>query len=144
MLAAVEMWTLRNHAAEWQSWLDKLAFIAKQVASIATVETHVEEPTGLSNVAPTLVIRWDPATLHITGEEVAEDFARKRPRIAVGSQDQDDSAAIRITPSQMQPGHEQIVAERIVQILTAARTPKPTQLAPATVNLSGHWDLTVE
>ncbi|MEZ4730760.1 MAG: hypothetical protein R3E79_26845 [Caldilineaceae bacterium] len=53
-------------------------------------------------------------------------------------------AAIRITPSQMQPGNETIVAERIVQILTATRTPKPSQLAAATVDISGHWDLTIE
>ncbi len=144
LLAAVEMWIVRNHAAEWQRWLDKLAYITKRVGVVATVETHIEEPTGLSNVAPVLVIRWGPATLHITGEEVAEEFARKRPRIAVGSQDSDDSAAIRINPSQMQPSHEQIVADRIVQLLTASRPPKPTGLAPATVNLSGHWDLTVE
>lgn len=144
MLAAVEMWTLRDHDAEWQKWLAKLEFIAQRVATIANVETHVEPPAGLSNRAPVLVISWDPATRHITGEEVAEDFARKRPRIAVGSQDHAGRAAIRITPSQMQPGHEQIVADRIVQILTATHTPKPTQLAPAIVNLSGHWDLTVE
>jgi hypothetical protein len=144
LLAAVEMWVLRDHVAEWQRWLTKLAFIAARVATIATVTTHIEEPTGLSNVAPVLVIRWDPTTLHITGEEVAEDFARKRPRIAVGSQDDDDRAAIRINPSQMQPGHEQIVADRIIQILTASRPAKLTQLAPASVNLSGHWDLTVE
>lgn len=144
MLAAVEMWTLRNHDAEWQSWLAKLDFIAQRVETIATVETEVEQPTGLSNVAPLLVIGWDPATLHITGEEVAEDFARKRPRIAVGSQDRADWAAILITPSQMQPGHEQIVAERIYAILTATRPAKSAGLAVATVNLTGHWDLTVE
>ena len=144
MLAAVEMWTLRDHDAEWQTWLAKLDFIAQRVAAIASVETHIEAPTGLSNRAPVLVISWDPATLLITGEEVAEDFARKRPRIAVGSQDRAGQAAIRITPSQMQPGHEQIVAERIFQILTAPHPPKQAHLAPATVNLSGHWDLTVE
>lgn len=144
MLAAVEMWTMRDHNAEWQKWLAKLEYIARHVATIATVETHVEQPAGLSNVAPTLVVSWAPTALHITGEAVAEDFARKRPRVAVGSQDRAERAAIRITPSQMQPGHEEVVAERIYQILTASRTPLSTQLAPATVDISGHWDLTIE
>lgn len=144
MLAAVEMWTQRDHAAEWQRWLDKLDFIAQRVRTIASVETRIEEPTGLSNVAPVLVISWDPAALHITGELVAEDFARKRPRIAVGSQDRDSRAAIRITPSQMQPGDEEVVAARIQEILTAPRSPLITTLAAATVDLSGHWDLTID
>ncbi|HRW09121.1 MAG TPA: aminotransferase class V-fold PLP-dependent enzyme [Caldilineaceae bacterium] len=144
MLAAVEMWTQRDHEAEWQRWLDKLDYIAQRVAGIASVEIQVEEPAGLSNRAPVLVIRWDPTVLPITGEVVAEDFARKRPRIAVGSHDSESSAAIRITPSQMQPGDEQIVAERIHAILTAQRHPLSTDMAPANVDLSGHWDLTID
>lgn len=143
MLAAVEAWIMRDHEAEWQRWLKTLDFIAQRVATISSVETTVEQPTGLSNRAPTLVIRWDPATLHITGEEVAEDFARKRPRIAVGSQDGDGRAAIRITPSQMQPGNEEVVAERIYQILSATRKPAAAELTPPAVDISGHWDLTV-
>ncbi|MCB0097452.1 MAG: aminotransferase class V-fold PLP-dependent enzyme, partial [Caldilineaceae bacterium] len=144
MLAAVEMWLTRDHEAEWQRWLAKLNYIAQRVATIAGVATEVVQPAGLSNHSPTLVISWDPLALHITGEQVAEYFARNRPRIAIGSQDQGGRAALRITPSQMQPGHEQVVAERIHQVLSAPRHPQPTELAPATVNMSGHWDLTVE
>ncbi len=144
MLAAVEAWVMRDHDAEWRAWLDKLDTIAQRIIAVESVETYLEEPAGLSNRAPTLVIAWDPAALHLTGEEVAENFARNRPRIAVGSQDRADQATIRITPSQMQPGHEQIVAERVHAILTESRSPQPSELAPATVDLSGHWDLTVE
>ena len=144
MLAAVEMWSRRDHEAEWQRWLAKLDFIAQRVMGIASVETRIEQPAGLSNRAPVLVISWDPTALHMTGEAVAEDFARKRPRIAVGSHDSENRAAIRITPSQMQPGDEQVVAERIHAILTEERPPLSTQLLPATVDISGHWELTIE
>ena len=144
MLAAVEAWLIRDHAAEWQTWLSRLDHIAQPVSNVKSVETHVEQPSGMSNRSPTLVISWNPAVLHITGEQVAEDFARNRPRIAVGSGDEQGIACIRITPSQMQPGNEQVVAERIYQILTEIRNPQPTQLAPAEVDISGHWDLTVE
>ena len=144
MLAAVEAWVTRDHAAEWKSWLSRLDYIAQRVSQVAGVETGVEQPSGLSNRSPRLVIRWDPAVLHITGEQVAEDFARNKPRIAVGSEDAAGKACIRITPSQMQPGHEEVVAERIYQILTEDRRSQPTQLAAAEVDISGHWDLTVE
>ena len=144
MLAAVEAWVTRDHASEWQMWLSRLDHIAQRVANVESVETHVEQPSGLSNRAPTLVISWDPARLHITGEQVAEDFARNKPRIAVGSADAEGKACIRITPSQMQPGNEEVVAGRIYRILSQTRSPQPAQLAPARVDIGGHWDLTIE
>ncbi len=144
MLAAVEAWVTRDHAGEWQTWLSRLDHIAQRVSKVEGVETRVEQPSGLSNRSPTLVISWDPARLHISSEEVAEDFARNKPRIAVGSGDAEGKASIRITPSQMQPGNEQVVAERIYQILTETRSPQPAQLAAAEVDISGHWDVTVE
>jgi seryl-tRNA(Sec) selenium transferase len=143
MLAAVEAWVVRDHAAEWQCWLSRLDHIAQRASQVAGVETGVEQPSGLSNHSPTLVIRWDPAALHITGEQVAEDFARNKPRIALGSQDAEGSSSIRITPSQMRPGNEQVVAERVYRILTEARDSQPMKLAPTQVDLSGHWDLTI-
>lgn len=144
MLAAVEAWVSRDHTAEWQSWLTRLDHIAQRVLQVEGVKTDVEQPSGLSNHSPTLVISWDPAALHITGEQVAEDFARNKPRIAVGSGDTESMASIRITPSQMQPGNEEVVAERIHKILNETRSPQPTQLAAAEVDIGGHWDLTVE
>ena len=144
MLAAVEAWVTRDHAGEWQTWLSRLDHIAQRVSNVESVETRIEQPSGLSNHSPTLVISWDPARLHLSGEEVAEDFARNKPRIAVGSRDGEGKAYLRITPSQMQPGNEQIVAERIYQILTEPRSPKPAQLAAAEVDISGHWDVSVE
>jgi uncharacterized pyridoxal phosphate-dependent enzyme len=144
MLAAVEAWVTRDHDAEWQTWLARLDHIAQRVVQIPGVTTEIVQPSGRSNRSPTLVVSWNPAALHITGEQVAEDFARNKPRIAVGSDDTEDKASIRITPSQMQPGNEETVAERIYTILREERDPQPTHLAAATVEISGHWDLTVE
>jgi seryl-tRNA(Sec) selenium transferase len=143
MLAAVEAWTTRDHAAEWRIWLSWLETIAQRVAGVKSVTTQVLEPGGLSNRAPMLAIRWDPAALRITGEEVAEDFARNRPRIAVGSRDDQGQAAITVAPNQMRPGQDQVVADRILDILIAKRTPRPARLKPAKADLSGQWDLTI-
>lgn len=143
MLAAVEAWVTRDHAAEWQTWLDRLEVISRRATQVAGVETRVDQPAGASNRAPTLLIAWDLAVLPITGEQVAEDFARNKPRIAVGSADLEGRAGIRITPSQMQPGNAEVVAERVYRILADARHRPPAALAPAGVDISGHWDLTV-
>ena len=43
----------------------------------------------------------------------------------------------------MQPGNEEVVAARIFDILAAPRSPQLPP-APASVDIGGHWDLTVE
>jgi len=144
MLAAVEAWVIRDHDQEWQNWLEILRDISAGVTRIAGVTAQISEAAGLSNRAPSLTISWDPAALHINGEQVAEDFARNSPRIAVGSSDEAGTASIRITPSQMQPGNAAVVTDRVRAILSQTRAPRPSQLQHAGVDLSGTWDLAIE
>src|SRR5687768_9332707 len=82
MLAAVEAWVKRDHAAEWKTWLAWLDTIAKRVTRIDGVKTTVREPNELSNKSPSLVIAWNASTLNVTGEELADELATTRPRIA--------------------------------------------------------------
>ncbi len=149
MLAAVEAWVKRDHKAEWQTWLNWLDTISKRVTKIEGVTTAVREPTGLSNRSPSLIISWDPDKLCLTGEEAAELMARTKPRIALGAgggpsrQAAPGTTSISVTPWQMQPGQDEIVAERIYQVLSEKRSPKPPLRTPV-ANLSGRWDATVE
>lgn len=144
MLAAVEAWVTRDHQAEWKTWLSYLDTIAKQVSKIDGVKTSVREPTDLSNRSPVLNITWDPDKLNITGDEVAENFARNKPRIAIGSRNEAGTTSLNITSGQMQPGNDKIVADRITAILTQKRNPRSTTMAAPGVTIGGHWDLTVE
>ena len=144
MLAAVEAWVKRDHQAEWKTWLSYLDYIAKQVSKIDGIKTAVHEPTALSNRSPVLRIMWDPDKLNITGDEVAENFARNKPRIAVGSRNENGMTSINITTGQMQPGNDKVVAERIVNLLSQKRPPRTTTMAAPSATISGHWDVTVE
>jgi D-glucosaminate-6-phosphate ammonia-lyase len=144
MLAAVEAWVTRDHKAEWKTWLSYLDNISKQVSKINGVKTFVEEPTELSNRSPRLKVSWDPDVLNITGDEVAENFARTKPRIAIGSSNEPGTTSIHITTGQMQPGNDKIVAERIYNLLSQKRNPRSTSMMAPTVMLGGHWDVTVE
>ena len=153
MVAAVEAWVKRDHKAEWNKWLSYLETISKRVSQIDGVKTAVREPNGLSNRSPSLSISWDPAQLHITGEEVAEEVARNKPRIALGAgslgrrgavaPDANTTTSIDITAWMMQPGDDKIVADRLFGVLSQKRSPKPAMSAPAG-NLSGQWDVSVE
>lgn len=145
MLAAVEAWTTRDHAAEWKTWLSYLNTISTQVSKIAGIKTSVYEPEGLDNKSPVLTISWDPNQLNITGEEVAEEFARNKPRVAIGGNTgADGQTHISITTGQMQPGNDKVVADRIYNFLTQKRSPKNTTMNPASVKIGGQWDVTVQ
>ncbi len=144
MLAAVEAWTKRDHAAEWKTWLSWLDNIAKKVSRIDGVTTSVFEPTELSNRSPVLSIYWDPAKLNITGEEVAEELGRNKPRVAIGSETKDGKTSVNITTGQMQPGNDKVVANRIYGALSQKRDPKPTGMAAPAANISGRWDTDIE
>ena len=144
MLAAVEAWTTRDHPSEWSTWMDWLNYISDKLTKIKGVTTSVKQPVDLNNRAPMLVIAWDPDKLNITGEQVAEDCARKPPRLAIGSEDSDNSASVNVTPNQMQAGEEKIVADRLYKLLNKKRAPLPKEFKPAKVDLSGHWEVTID
>jgi len=144
MMAAVEAWKKRDHAAEWKTWLSYLNTISKKVTTIPGVTTSIFEPTELSNKSPVLNIMWDSDKLNLTGEELAEITARTKPRIAIGSETKDNKTSVQITTGQMQPGNEKIVADRIFEILTEKRVAKSdTMKAPAAI-LTGRWEANIE
>jgi len=144
MLAAVEAWGKRDHEKEWKTWLSWLENISKRVTMIDGIKTSVFEPKELSNRSPVLKITWDPARLNITGEEVAEEFGKTKPRIAIGSQSDTATTSINITTGQMQPGNDKIVADRIYNLLSQKRSPKPTSMTVPAATINGRWDVSIE
>jgi D-glucosaminate-6-phosphate ammonia-lyase len=153
MLAAVEAWVKRDHAGEWKTWLAWLDTIAKRVMAIDGVKTTVREPSELSNKSPSLVIAWDSAALNVTGEELAEELATTKPRIAVGAGIGGGRAAqaaapgstgITITAWQMQPGDDKVVADRVHTALSRKRPPRSAAMPPPAADVSGRWDVDVE
>jgi len=149
MLAAVEAWVTRDHDADWKRWLSYLDTVSKRVSTIAGVKTSVREPTGLSNKSPSLTIAWDPSKLHITGDEVAEELARTKPRIALGGEARGNEAepgttSISVTAWMMQPGDDKVVADRIYGVLSAKRSPRSTDMTKPSANVTGRWDVDIE
>ena len=156
MLAAVEAWKKRDHEGEWKTWLSWLDQIAKRVSAVEGVKTSVREPQGLSNRSPALTISWDPSKLHLTGEELAEELATTKPRIALGvggggggrggqgAAADSGTTSVSITAWMIKPEDVKTVADRLHAVLSQKRSPKPaTAPAPAT-NLSGRWDVSLE
>lgn len=145
MLAAVESWVARDHVEKMRIWHTFLNTIAKKVSTVKGVTCKVQEPEGLSNHSPSLIISWKPDSLNINGPDVQENLATKQPRIAVHSEytDGDGNTAVIISSGQMQPGNDKIVADRIVEILTQPNQ-KSKEMAAPVENLNGRWDVDVE
>lgn len=157
MLAAVEAWVETDHEAEWEMWLSWLDHIDGRVSEISGVETKVEEPSNpgmehpgelapISNHSPVLHIMWDPGEFHVTGQELAETMARTKPRIVVGSghHGEEGVTSINITAWMMQPDDNEIVADRIHELLTKDRSPQPPQREAPAASLRGRWNVEVE
>ena len=153
MLAAVEAWVKRDHDAEWKKWLSYCDTISKRVSMVDGVTTSVYEPPAeaLGNRSPRLTISWDPSKLNTTGADVAEELARNKPRIALGSsggrrgrgRESDSETSIIITPWMMRPGDDKVVGERIHGVLSQRRSPQPDMQQPRT-DISGHWDVNID
>jgi L-seryl-tRNA(Ser) seleniumtransferase len=155
MLVAVESWVKRDHQAEWAEWVARCDYIAERASKVAGISAQVQREPGasLSNRSPRVTLRWDSQQLGVTGAEVSDLLENGEPRIALGGgggggggggRELPGDSGISITSAMMQPGDEKVVAQRIVDVLSAKHTLKPveTPAAPAS-NLSGGWDVEI-
>lgn len=142
MLAAVEAWVTRDHDAEWKTWEGWLEEIAAAVRDTPSVTTEVLQPETLSNHAPRLAIRFDPAKVGIRGDEIADYLLESDPRVILAWGREDE---VGIMPYMMMPGDAAIAAKRLRE--TLANPPKLDRPAPSgnTVSgLSGEWRIRIE
>ena len=155
MLVAVESWVKRDHQAEWAEWVARCDYIAERASKVAGISAQVQREPGasLSNRSPRVTLRWDSQQLGVTGAEVSDLLENGEPRIALGGggggggggRELPGDSGISITSAMMQPGDEKVVAQRIVDVLSAKHTLKPVE-TPATPasNLSGGWDVEIK
>ena len=154
MLVAVESWVKRDHRAEWAEWVARCDYIAERASKVAGITAQVQREPGanLSNRSPRVTLRWNSQQLGITGAEVSDLLENGEPRIALGGgggggggQALPGDSGISMTAAMMQPGDEKVVAQRIVEVLSASHTLKPVEASatPAS-NLSGGWDVEIK
>jgi len=146
MLAAVEMWTKRNHEQEWRLWMSWLNYISENLEHIEGVKTEIILPRGRSNPSPSLQVQWDVKIIPLRGQDMEEFLWKGSPRIAVSGAGSflpfppNNLPNIRINSSQLKAGEEKIIADNILVILSnPPKISKPSD--PAAFDLSGQWDL---
>jgi uncharacterized pyridoxal phosphate-dependent enzyme len=144
MLAAVELWTKRDHAAEWREWESWLDHISQQAMKVPGVSKEIRQPEDLSNHAPVLQLTWDARQIGITGTEVEALLLNGSPRIAVAGssgtrRNLSQPSTLRIMPYMMQPGDHKIAAEAIYRILANPPKIAMPEIPPAAADVSGAW-----
>jgi len=116
MLAAVEVYVKKDHAAEWRDWEQRVKTVADSVGPLPSVKTERFVPE-ISNAVPHLRITWDQSQIKITPQEVVKKLREGEPSIELrpGAKE-----AIEVAVWMMQPGEAQTVARRIREVLKAA------------------------
>jgi L-seryl-tRNA(Ser) seleniumtransferase len=149
MLAAVEMWTKRDHDAEWKQWQSWLDYIGEHVTQVPGVTTEVGQPEDLSNHAPELRIKWDASAVGITGKEVEDALFKGKPRIilagSTGVRPDNMASSVTIMPYMMMPDDHKIAAVALQKILAhppAMQDPMHPSGTPASIE--GKWDVQID
>jgi uncharacterized pyridoxal phosphate-dependent enzyme len=140
MLAAVEMWTKRDHKAEWQRWLGYLNTVKTRLAPLSHVQMEIRETNELSNRTPQLQIRWDVAKYRTTGIQMGQMLMAGEPRMTVAT----NPGGVSVVAYMMNPGDAEQVAEGLFKALSGLKEQAaPTPSAPK-FELSGRWAVRID
>lgn len=119
MWAAVERFMRLDWAAEEREWKRRIEAIASAVGRIPTVKAESITPP-IANHVPHLLLHWDETHLKITTEQVKAKLAEGDPPIATGRVHGTGTTGFLISVFMLQAGEEQIVADRLREILEQA------------------------
>ena len=147
MVAAVEAWVTRDHAAVEREWLTWFENIKKRLSVINGLTFTVTEPRGVNNRSASFRVSWDYENISITGTDISNEFYSTKPRIALsgGGIDNNGMTNVSMGAKGMQPGDDKIVADRLFEILSKKYEKKPPQgMEPAIPRISGRWDVDID
>ena len=116
MLAAVESYLKRDHAAEWKEWERRMNIVATVAKSFPSVTTEVFVPE-IANHVPHLHIRWDQTKIKASYADIVKKLRDGEPSIETtpGSTD-----SLFMNFWMLQAGEAEIVAKRLKEVLKAA------------------------
>lgn len=116
MLVALEMFIDRDHDAVWADWESRCETISQAVKDVPGVQTEVQVPP-IANHVPHLHVTWDYEATGMAPRDVVEAMRSGSPSIEVNPGSDED---LIIGVWMMEPGEDQIVADRLREVLTAA------------------------
>jgi len=113
MIKALELYLNEDYEALSKQWQDRLDLISREITSIPGVSTSFFTP-DIANHVPHMRIAWD-SRIPLTPQQVAKALRNSRPSIVIGGGE--GKPGLSMNSFMLQPGEDQIVAERLTQIL---------------------------
>jgi L-seryl-tRNA(Ser) seleniumtransferase len=117
MLVALELYTKKDHEAEWKDWEHRIRTIVDSVRDLPTIETETFVPP-IANHVPHLRIRWDQSKIAMPPPDVMKKLREGEPSIEVSPLTTKDELVIGVW--MMQPGEAEMVARRVRAVLKPA------------------------
>jgi len=114
ILAALESFMTRDHAAEWAEWERRANLIIASVTAVPGVKAEMYLPE-IFNRWPHIRVTWDEAANGIKRADVAHKLRAGEPSIFILSLEN----ALDLGVITLKPGEDKIVARRLVQELRA-------------------------
>jgi L-seryl-tRNA(Ser) seleniumtransferase len=118
LLAAVRRFVTLDHQAEWREWERRIGVIEAAVAGVPTLQCERIVPP-IANHVPHLLLSWDEKRLKLTRARLTRVLMESEPPIQIGRVSGTGDRGVLISVLTLQPGEEQIVADRLRAILTA-------------------------
>lgn len=117
LVTALELYLKQDFEQEMQQWEHQVAYLTENLnnalPSLVAKRVFPGEPGIQPTTIPRVYVSWDTACLPLTRDQVQQQLKAGKPRIVVG----ESGASLVINPQTLQPGEEQIVAQRIVEVL---------------------------
>jgi L-seryl-tRNA(Ser) seleniumtransferase len=112
MLAALELYLAKDHAAEQREFQARAEAIRTSVAAVPGVTAEIFVPE-VANHVPHVRISWDAAAKRLTAPDAVKKLRAGEP--SIGTRTEGDAVVIGVW--MMRPGEEKIVARRLRDVL---------------------------
>ena len=116
MLVALELFTQKDHQAEWKEWERRISTIVDSVKDLPSLKTEIQVPE-IANHTPHLRMTWDASAIRLSPDDVRKQLREGQPSIEATPADRDHLV---FTVWMLQPGEAEVVAKRLRSVLKPA------------------------
>jgi uncharacterized pyridoxal phosphate-dependent enzyme len=116
MVKALECYLGEDHEALNKEWQRRLEVVSAKVSTLPSVSTSVFLP-DMANHVPHLEIKWDAQRIKISPRDATAALRKGTPSIVLSAGER--RGALTMNSFMLQPGEEEIIADKLQELLKA-------------------------